>query len=100
MIEYFLNWFLTQHQDTLTYAAHPINAYHLMKRTTMLWPELFENTSDDLYSVVEDAVERFPIAYDFNYGATFGVLSVQVCSMKITQSCDNHSKRRLMLSIT
>ncbi len=61
-----------------------------MKRTTILWPELFENTSDDLYSLVEEEIERFPIVYDFNYGATFGILSVQVRSSEINPDWDIH----------
>ena len=49
-----------------------------MKRTTVLWPELFERTSDNFYSDVEDIVERFPFQSDYAYGATFGLMSVQV----------------------
>ena len=69
-------------QDTLDYAAHPINAYHLMKRTTVQWPELFDDDtieiSSELFNAVEDVIEQFPFKSDFDYGAAFGLLSIQV----------------------
>ena len=31
-------------ENVTEYVYHPINAFHLMKRTTILWPEILENT--------------------------------------------------------
>ena len=31
-------------ENATEYVYHPINAFHLMKRTTVLWPEILENT--------------------------------------------------------
>ena len=40
--------------DPLEYCSHPINAYHLIKRTTNLWPNLYENTTS---KALEDIFE-------------------------------------------
>ena len=73
---------LVLRQDTLGYVGHPINAFHLMKRTTVRWPELFDDDaneiSGDLFNAIEDVIEQFPYKSDFDYGAAFGLLSIQV----------------------
>ena len=61
-----------------------------MKRTTILWPELFDDDDDnvisnELFNDVEDVIEKFPVKSDFEYGAAFGLLSIQVSMMQCNQ---------------
>ena len=61
-----------------------------MKRTTILWPELFDDDDDnvisnELFNDVEDVIEKFPVKSDFEYGAAFGLLSIQVSMMHATR---------------
>jgi hypothetical protein len=86
-------------QPTLEYVAHPINAYHLMKRTSTLWPTFFDDVPNDVYNDVEDVVEKFPFQSDFAYGATFGLLSIQVSSICNEKKCSKLSLCLLSLSL-
>lgn len=65
--------------DPLDYVSHPINAYHLLKRTTTLWQDFFENTqSKVLEDTIEEYVASFPDIDDFNYGACSGLINIEL----------------------
>ncbi len=64
--------------DSKDYVSHPINAFHLLKRTTTIWPNLYENiTSLSLENLLEDHIAMFPDADDFNYGACVGLINIE-----------------------
>ena len=45
-------------ENSTEYVYHPVNAFHLMKRTTVLWPNFLENTTTpSLDDHVEGATE-------------------------------------------
>ena len=65
--------------DPIKYCSHPINAYHLLKRTTSLWPTLHENiTSQALEDVFEEHMGHFPEKDDYKYGGCVGLVNIEL----------------------
>jgi hypothetical protein len=64
--------------DPLSYVYHPINAFHLIKRTTTLWPQLFEDCSLSLEDATEEELTRFPALDDLHYGASVGLVNIEL----------------------
>ena len=65
--------------NSLEYTSHPINSYHLLKRTTKLWPILYENiTSQALEDIFEERLKEFPELDDYNYGACVGLVNIEL----------------------
>ena len=65
--------------DPLEYASHPINAFHLLKRTSKLWPEMYENiTSESLENLFEEHIAHFPEEDDYKYGACVGMVNIEL----------------------
>ncbi len=65
-------------EDSLEYVSHPINAFHLIKRTSLLWPKILEEASDDLDDVTEDYLIKFPMIDDLEYGASVGLVNLEM----------------------
>ena len=63
----------------LEYVSHPVNAFHLMKRTTVVWPALAEQcTSPSLEAAFEEDLNLLPNYDDFRYGACVGLLNIEL----------------------
>ena len=66
-------------ENPYEYVSHPINAFHLMQRTTQLWPSVFENaTTKSLEEIMEETVPQFPDEDDFLYGACVGLVNIEL----------------------
>lgn len=56
--------------NNLDYVLHPINAFHLMKRSVQKWPKLAKKYPEIFKSI------EIPEKRDFIFGAAFGMLSI------------------------
>ena len=52
------------------YVLHPINAFHLMKRSFQWWPKLLKKFPQKLKNI------QVPEKIDFIFGASYGILSI------------------------
>ena len=56
--------------NNLDYVLHPINAFHLMKRSVQKWPKLSKKYPKIFQNI------QIPEKRDFIFGAAFGMLSI------------------------
>ena len=85
-------------KDSESYVKHPINAFHLIKRTTLLWPRILLNYDGNreeknsqtstkpsikakevkmLRTLTNFIIRKFPSKDDFYQGAAIGVMTVE-----------------------
>ena len=57
------------------YVAHPINAFHLMKRMSVEWREVLRDRESEV--AAKDLIRKLPVERDFVYGAHFGLMAAQ-----------------------
>ena len=67
--------------DGESYVFNPINAFHLMQRSSNFWPRvkklLNDSTESDVNSVSKEDI-IFPEKSDFLHGASFGLVNLQI----------------------
>jgi len=61
------------------YVKHPVHSFHLLKRTTQKWNHLVASfTNSRKLNKIKSVLRGFPEPQDFDYGAHFGLLNVQL----------------------
>ena len=81
-----INKFLTDTKFTdivedgsLEHVSNPFHAYHCLKRTTRLWEKMVLKLSkQNKLKKVKQLLRRFPEEEDFQEGAAFGLLTIQL----------------------
>ena len=65
--------------DSLEHVSNPFHAYHCLKRTTRLWEKMVLKLSkQNKLKKVKQLLRRFPEEEDFQEGAAFGLLTIQL----------------------
>ena len=65
--------------DSLLHVSNPFYAYHCLKRTTRLWEKMVLKLSkQNKLKKVKQLLRRFPEEEDFQEGAAFGLLTIQL----------------------
>ena len=65
--------------DSLEHVSNPFHAYHCLKRTTRLWEKMVLKLSkQNKLKKVKQILRRFPEEEDFQEGAAFGLLTIQL----------------------
>ena len=65
--------------DSLLHVSNPFHAYHCLKRTTRLWEKMvLKLSTQNKLKKVKQIIRRFPEEEDFQEGAAFGLLTIQL----------------------
>ena len=66
-------------EASLEYVAHPMNAFQALKRTTKTWEEtLLKLEKQSKLKKAKQILRRFPERIDFEEGAAFGLMTLQL----------------------